>query len=332
MTRLLIRSGKDPFTPVVAESTLTQDVFNSNSGNYLFQHSMWKALSVDGAELVSNGDAVRAGLAASRVTPPASTRVRPLRRPAGQCLPGRLRAPARSAVRADRGTRHPGHRHRRRRAGTARPRHRGARDPSTRRSSGSSASCSTGRRRSACAASSPGRTCSSLGFPDDAIDVIGCPSLFLHGRDFRVDKAVDALTSDSPLALNLTPEVPGIGAFATAQAAAAPEPDLHRPGRATTCGCCCGASRSRTCTTRWCRCTWSTRSTRPTGSGCSWTPGPGTTSWRRSTSPTAPASTATSRRCSAARPRTCWRTTPARSSSPSTTACRTPSCRRSTPT
>jgi hypothetical protein len=54
MTRLLIRSGKDPFTPVVAESTLTQDVFNSNSGNYLFQHSMWKTLSVDGAELVSN--------------------------------------------------------------------------------------------------------------------------------------------------------------------------------------------------------------------------------------------------------------------------------------
>ncbi len=55
MTRLLIRSGKDPFTPVVAESTLTQDVFNSNSGNYLFQHSVWKALAVDGAELTSNG-------------------------------------------------------------------------------------------------------------------------------------------------------------------------------------------------------------------------------------------------------------------------------------
>lgn len=40
MTRLLIRSGKDPFTPVVAESTLTQDVFNSNSAriNERFDH------------------------------------------------------------------------------------------------------------------------------------------------------------------------------------------------------------------------------------------------------------------------------------------------------
>src|SRR5674476_250136 len=34
MTRILLRSGKDPFTPVVAEATLQQDVFNSNSGNY----------------------------------------------------------------------------------------------------------------------------------------------------------------------------------------------------------------------------------------------------------------------------------------------------------
>jgi hypothetical protein len=217
MTRLLIRSGKDPFTPVVAESTLTQDVFNSNSGNYLFQHSMWKTLAVDGTELVSNatlserrsprpGDAARLNDEFDHFVIPLANAFRSEFEP-------RL---ARLAELLE-----------------------GVKIPVTVTGVGAQAAHGQGIEslapvdatvkkfvglvldRSASIGVRGEFTKSyllSLGFPDDAIDVIGCPSLFLHGRDFRVEKSVDALTPDSPLALNLTPEVPGIGAFATAQA------------------------------------------------------------------------------------------------------------------
>ena len=332
MTRLLIRSGKDPFTPVVAESTLTQDVFNSNSGNYLFQHSVWKALSVDGAELVSNGDAVRARAARAGRRRRGSTT---------SSTTSSCRWPTRSG-------------------------------PSSRPASTGSASCSksvtipvtvTGigaqaphgqgieslapiadtvktfvglvLDRSASIGVRGEFTRSyllSLGFPDDSIDVIGCPSLFLHGRDFTVDKKVDAITTDSPLALNLTPEVPGIGAFATAQAERHPNltyigQDAHdlrlllwgvavparpRPARA-------GAPRPPALPA-------GPHAAVPRHLALVRLPGDA------ATSPTAPGSTAMSPRCSAARRRCCWPTTRAPSSSPTTTACRSRRCRRSTPT
>ncbi|MET1036696.1 MAG: polysaccharide pyruvyl transferase family protein [Aeromicrobium sp.] len=216
MTRLLIRSGKDPFTPVVAESTLTQDVFNSNSGNYLFQHSVWRALSVDGAELVSNGtlsERVSPGRGdAARINDEFDHFVIPLANAFRADFEPRL---ARLAELVE-----------------------GLRIPVTVTGVGAQAAHGQGiesmgpvnetvtkfvrlvLNRSASIGVRGEFTKAyllSLGFPDDAIDVIGCPSLFLHGGDFRVEKSVDALTTDSPLALNLTPEVRGIGAFATAQ-------------------------------------------------------------------------------------------------------------------
>ncbi|MCW2840881.1 MAG: hypothetical protein JWR55_2364 [Aeromicrobium sp.] len=217
MTRLLIRSGKDPFTPVVAETTLTQDVFNSNSGNYLFQHSVWKALATDGAELVSNatlservspapGDAARINAEFDHFVIPLANAFRADFEPRlarlaelieGVSIPVTVTGVGAQAAHG-----------------------RGIEslapvDATVRKFVGLvlDRSASIGVRGEFTKS-----YLLSLGFPDDAIDVIGCPSLFLHGGDFRVEKSVDALTSDSPLALNLTPEVPGIGAFATAQA------------------------------------------------------------------------------------------------------------------
>jgi hypothetical protein len=217
MTRLLIRSGKDPFTPVVAESTLTQDVFNSNSGNYLFQHSVWKALAIDGVELVSNGTL--------------SERVPPESRDAARLNENfdHFVIPLANAFRPDFAPR----------LDRLSELLEGVTIPVTVTGIGAQAPHGQGVESLAPIADTVkkfvglvlDRSASigvrgeftrsyllSLGFPDESVDVIGCPSLFLHGRDFRVDKKVDAITADSRLALNLTPEVHGIGAFATAQA------------------------------------------------------------------------------------------------------------------
>ncbi|MCW2830877.1 MAG: hypothetical protein JWP31_1569 [Aeromicrobium sp.] len=222
MTRLLIRSGKDPFTPVVAESTLTQDVFNSNSGNYLFQHSVWKALSVEGAELVSNGTL--------------SERVPPQRGDAARINEqfDHFVVPLANAFRSEFAPR----------LDRLADLIEGITIPVTVTGVGAQAPHGQGIESLAPIADTVKRFVGrvldrsasigvrgeftrdylrGLGFPDGSIDVIGCPSLYLHGRDFRVEKKVEALTVDSPLALNLTPEVPGIGAFATAQAARHPQ-------------------------------------------------------------------------------------------------------------
>jgi len=46
MSRILLRSGKDPFLPISPEASLARNVFSSNSGNVLFGQAMHKILSV----------------------------------------------------------------------------------------------------------------------------------------------------------------------------------------------------------------------------------------------------------------------------------------------
>lgn len=49
-----------------------------------------------------------------------------------------------------------------------------------------------------------------LGFPDSAVDVIGCPSMFLRGADLAL-RPLPELTPASPIALNLSPYVAAMG-------------------------------------------------------------------------------------------------------------------------
>ena len=46
-----------------------------------------------------------------------------------------------------------------------------------------------------------------LGYGDEHVQVIGCPSLFRYGANLRVSKPSARLTTDDPIAINITPSV-----------------------------------------------------------------------------------------------------------------------------
>ncbi|WP_313408387.1 polysaccharide pyruvyl transferase family protein [Aeromicrobium sp.] len=221
MARILIRAGKDPFTAVAPETTLTQDVFNSNSGNYLFQHSVWKALDVAPHELIANSTLSERRAAGSqdarRISDEFDHFVIPMANSFRAdfadklenltTLIEQLTIPA-TVIGI------------------------GAQAPAD-RSFGPLADVEDATRRFVAAVLDRSASIGvrgeftrdflvHLGFPADSIDVIGCPSLFLQGPDLQVHKRLDSITADAALALNLTPEVPGIGTFATDQAARHP--------------------------------------------------------------------------------------------------------------
>jgi hypothetical protein len=62
-----------------------------------------------------------------------------------------------------------------------------------------------------------------LGFRD--VEVIGCPSLFIHGDRLRIDKRVDALDRDSHISINVSPYVKAMGRIAVAHTQR--YPNLH---------------------------------------------------------------------------------------------------------
>lgn len=217
MTRLLVRSGKDPFTPVGAETTLAQDVFNSNSGNYLFQHAVWRALGTDGTALVSTStlserrppeasDAARIDDEFDHLVIPLANAFRPEFEPNLSRLTELVEQLTIPVTVVGVGSQAP--------IGEG-PESLEAIDESVRRFVRAvlERSASIGVRGEFTA-----RHLARLGFGDDVVEVIGCPSLFLWGPDHRVTRRTDAIDDDAALALNLTPEVPGIGAFATRQA------------------------------------------------------------------------------------------------------------------
>jgi hypothetical protein len=51
----------------------------------------------------------------------------------------------------------------------------------------------------------------SLGFGDEHVKVIGCPSMFMYGPDLNVEKKVESLNVDSAIALNVSPYVSEMG-------------------------------------------------------------------------------------------------------------------------
>jgi hypothetical protein len=61
-----------------------------------------------------------------------------------------------------------------------------------------------------------------LGFSDDELVIVGCPSMYTYGPDLPVPRLPEAITTESRISLNLSPYVQGIGDLAIAQAAKYP--------------------------------------------------------------------------------------------------------------
>lgn len=192
--RILLRSGKSPYDVVPVEEALHRDVIATNSGNLIFSDAAHKILETPGTEVVSNGIRTDVG-AAGRINEEYDAFVVPLAnafRPSFESqlkrltqLIGRLRIPVVVlGVGAQTGLDYDPQRLR-------------AMEPTVRAfvSAVLDRSASIGVR-----GEFTEKYLRDLGFRD--VETIGCPSLFLYGKELAVRKRVPELTPDSPIAVN----------------------------------------------------------------------------------------------------------------------------------
>ena len=194
MKRILLRSGKSPYDVVPVEEALHRDVIATNSGNLIFSDASHKILETPGTEVVSNRMRIDPA-AAGRINEEYDAFVVPLANafrlsfePALQKLTRlitKLKIPvvvlgvgAQSSLDYD---------------------------PDKLRSMEASVkafvsavldhSASIGVR-----GEFTEQYLKEMGFRD--VEVIGCPSLFMHGKELAVHKRVPGLTTDSRIAIN----------------------------------------------------------------------------------------------------------------------------------
>lgn len=194
MKRLLLRSGKSPFDVVPVEEAIHRDVIGTNSGNLIFSDAAHKILTTPETEVVSNGMRTDVS-AAGRINEeydafviPLANAFRPSFEPSLQRLTrliSKLKIPVVIlGVGAQAGV-------------TYDPARLKAMEPTVR------AFCAAVLERSASIGVRGEFTeqyLTGLGFKD--VEVIGCPSMFLHGDKLPVEKKAPALTAESRIAVN----------------------------------------------------------------------------------------------------------------------------------
>lgn len=201
--KILIRSRQDPFTPVSAERTYTENLIGNNVGNLVFSHAAHRLLSVEGAEIRSNGfravadDAPQINEQYDVFVIPLANAFRPSFR--GNLdrlseLVERLTIPVVVlGVGAQAGTGYDATRLK-------------SIDTSVSRFTKAvlDRSASIGVR-----GEFTKEYLNRLGFRD--VEVIGCPSLFMRGPDLRIEKDHARLRRRSRLAVNISPYVHAMG-------------------------------------------------------------------------------------------------------------------------
>ena len=219
MPRILMRANKDPFTVIRPEAVLSQRLIGNNTGNLLFSDSVHATLSVPDATIVTTADLDRSGddeAFAARINEQFDHLVVPLANAFRTTFLNQLDNITRTIERLDIPVTVVGVGAQGEMDGidlelTSDPQGK----ETVRRF------CSAVLDRSAAIGvrgEITRRFLAGLGFGGDQVEIIGCPSLFRFGPDLTVTRKVDRLTPDSPIAVNITPHVPGIAEIVNANA------------------------------------------------------------------------------------------------------------------
>lgn len=202
MTRILLRSAKDPFLPVSPEASLARNLFCSNSGNMLFTQALHQLLAVPDTEVVADGYVPdRVDLEPETVAKindefdvyviPLANAFRPSFRVQLERLTRLIRQLDIPVVVVGVGAQTSA-------KATVLP-HYVQQTVSAFMAAALDKSAKVGVRGDITR-----RCLASLGFSDQHVEVIGCPSLYLAGRDLTINKDDHGLTRDSRIAANLT--------------------------------------------------------------------------------------------------------------------------------
>ncbi|TSD62343.1 polysaccharide pyruvyl transferase family protein [Aeromicrobium piscarium] len=209
--RLLIRAGKEPWIPLSPETTLSHNVLGTNSGNLLFSTAVFAALGVEGNQtradyfqVERNGDPVRIG---ARLRAEFDHLVLPFANAFRGGFARQLDRWTDVIERADLPVSV---------LGVGGQFRLGEDPPSSSPEVAAAArrfvravldrSPSIGVRGPVTAA-----YLRSLGFPDDAIEQIGCPSLYRPDVPARMSRCAEGLGDDARIVLNLTPRIRSAG-------------------------------------------------------------------------------------------------------------------------
>lgn len=204
MTRILMRGGKSPFRYISYEDTLARNKLGTNSGNLIFAESVWRTLSTKNTTLRMNGYSARPSRAAVinsdydvMVLPFANafrTSFLPHLRKFTD-LVEQLKIPVFvTGVGAQAGL-------------DATPEAIAEMGPDV------TAFCKAVLKRSASIGVRGEYTYEflrSLGFSDDEVDVIGCPSMFYHGASLPQIQTREELLPSDKVSMNVSPYVRGI--------------------------------------------------------------------------------------------------------------------------
>ncbi|MGH3315556.1 MAG: polysaccharide pyruvyl transferase family protein [Nocardioidaceae bacterium] len=204
MGRILIRSAKDPFTAVAAETAAAQDLLPGDAGHLLVEHAVHKALLTPGSEVVSNATLSEVSRATDRDCARANEEFDAFVLPLGDAFAPACRERLQKLTGFIKGLKIPvvvvgvG-------AQADDVHDQGALDaiaPAVKDFVAAvlDRSSSIGVREELTQSYLTG-----LGVPEKAVDVVGCPSFFLHGPEFSLSATQGGLGCDSTIAFNLTP-------------------------------------------------------------------------------------------------------------------------------
>ncbi|AZU01588.1 polysaccharide pyruvyl transferase family protein [Brevibacterium linens] len=205
MTDILLRASKEPWEPVSAPDVLKSNTIANNSGNLLFGQSVYRMLSAPDASITPDRYASHrkknaADYAAwvnesfDHFVIPLANAFRPAFRPALRRLTKvvrRLKTPVTVIG-----------------VGSQHSLDGGSSDDELSRDV--QAFMTAVLDRSASVGVRGARTAEflgSLGFGDDQVDVIGCPSVFMNGYPRPVEKATPSITDGSKIAMTISPYV-----------------------------------------------------------------------------------------------------------------------------